>query len=102
MLKKKVTEDEERFVEALRHPEPVKKNYYEFSGESGRISSGNSDSLSDKQMLVANSFADFTKNGQYDIIDSSFVFIELDQKYVIQIFIFVFRFSGFCWSMICC
>ncbi len=76
-----MAENEERFAQSIRdHQDLVKKNYYEFSGESGSIRSGNSDIMSDKQMLVANSFADYSNNGQYDIIDSSYVFIEFDQK----------------------
>jgi hypothetical protein len=80
-LKQRVADSEKRFVEAIRsHQALVKKNYYEFNGESGDIMSGNTNGLSDKQMLVANSFADYSKNGQYDIIDSSHVFIEFNQK----------------------
>ena len=56
----------------------AKKNYYEFEGDE-EIKSG--DGLSDKQMLLLDSFDDYSKDGHYDFIDSSYVFIEFEQRY---------------------
>jgi len=71
-LKEQVATKERQFIDTfIKSDDKQKKSFSNDDTNNG---------LSDKQMMVLNTFADYEKNGHYGVIDTSSVFIEFDHE----------------------